>query len=310
MKDYLKRNSRFKTIAMIMSTYPEVFEEQTKMQEMRDEFIAKSDRISVILNELARPISVLNGPKRDKATKITALLIKVSEIGISVATADQNVPLINSLTDYKREIMKKRLYRLSGLAENIYKEMLTIESAAITSGMKPTQLAELNTLIETYKQDMNTSSYLASSRKANRTELASLLKACTALLKTHLDSFVKNYATEYPEFYREYATIRGLDRRRRTVNKDPDENNDISGTVIDSLTEQPIEYAVVSIAEQGAITETDEDGYFLFDELPKGKFTINCHANGYDVPEKVVVDADVNDSLVIDFNLKPVSQAS
>lgn len=310
MKDFLSRNSRFKTIAMIMSTYPEVFEEQTKMQELRDEFIANSDRISVLLSELTRPISVLNGPKRDKATRLTTLLIKVASIGISVATADQNVPLINSLTDYRRELFRKRVFRLSGLAENIYKEMLTIEAASITSGMKPTQLAELNTLIEAYNQDVITSSYFSSSRKADRTELATLLKACTALLKTHLDSFVKNYATEYPEFYREYATIRGLNKKRKSIKKAQEENNDISGTVIDSLTEQPIEYAVVSIVEQGSITETDEDGYFLFDDLPQGNFTITCHASGYNVPKKVVVAAGADDSLVIDFNLEPVSQAS
>ena len=57
----------------------------------------------------------------------------------------------------------------------------------------------------------------------------------------------------------------------------------------DNITGDPVADATVLITKLGLVTTTDEDGYYLFDEVPVGSYTLSCHAAGYKLPAYVPV---------------------
>ena len=53
------------------------------------------------------------------------------------------------------------------------------------------------------------------------------------------------------------------------------------GKIYDKITDQPLENVVVRIEGTEIITETDEDGEFYIDEIPKGIYTVSFAKMGY-----------------------------
>lgn len=305
MKKEIKQLNKFKTIAMIMAAHPSAFEGQPYILEVRNEFTSKCNSIGLLLDNLAKPAAVLQNARREKVERLTAMVGNIIHIGLAYAISAGNEELKRNMSNYRKEYLKKSQYRLVYLAANVHQEMLPYEEQAVDAGLKTGAIAELNTLLEAYRQDLHQSHLLMSTRKSTRLELATLLKGCTQTLKVEIDLFAKNIETDQPDFYREYATIRNLNRRNRRRNKLETAESDISGTVTNSATGQPISMAIISIPETGLVVETDEDGYYLIDELPAGTFTLSCHAPGYNVPAKITAVIKDEESLVYDFSLTP-----
>ena len=71
-------------------------------------------------------------------------------------------------------------------------------------------------------------------------------------------------------------------------------------------TGEPLENAVITLLTPETVIETDQDGYYLLDELEAGELVFTCHLPGYEVPPEEKVTAVAGESLVVDFSLKPV----
>lgn len=76
------------------------------------------------------------------------------------------------------------------------------------------------------------------------------------------------------------------------------------GTVSDNVTGEPVANATVLITELNLVNTTDEAGYYLFDEVPVGSFTISCHAAGFKLPANVLVTATGTEALQLNFSLE------
>ncbi len=75
-------------------------------------------------------------------------------------------------------------------------------------------------------------------------------------------------------------------------------------SVPDNVTGDPVANATVLLTELGLVANTDADGYYLFDEVPVGSFTISCHATGYKLPANVPVTATGTEALQLNFSLE------
>lgn len=124
------------------------------------------------------------------------------------------------------------------------------------------------------------------------------------MLKEQIDPVIRFEGIANPGLYREYLIARRTGARKKQESN-ADLLMDISGTVTDITTGEPVANATIDIAASELLTTTDADGYYLFEELPSGDYTLSCHATGYRLPEKVKVKAADGESLQIDFNLQP-----
>ena len=83
------------------------------------------------------------------------------------------------------------------------------------------------------------------------------------------------------------------------------EEHTISGAVIDATTEEGISGATVTISETEATATTDEYGFYSFEGVEAGSYSLTAEADGYESAE---ASADVNDrSVTVDFSLTPGS---
>ncbi len=74
--------------------------------------------------------------------------------------------------------------------------------------------------------------------------------------------------------------------------------------VSDNITGDPVADATVLITKLGLFVNTNADGYYLFDQVPGGTFTISCHATGYKLPANVPVTATGTEALQLNFSLE------
>ncbi len=127
------------------------------------------------------------------------------------------------------------------------------------------------------------------------------------MLKEHFDPFALFVSETHPEFFREYSLLRTTSGRKKTVKGEVEEQGEISGTIYDSVSGLPLAGVSVSIPGFDLVTVTDEDGYYLFDELFTGKYRLTCSKQGYQVPpeQTVVISAEVN-TPDVDFSLQAV----
>ena len=76
--------------------------------------------------------------------------------------------------------------------------------------------------------------------------------------------------------------------------------------VYDSATSEGLEGAIVTLPDYNLVTETDEDGYYEFDELAAATYKVKVSMEGYEVPSVAQVtvtetapSAEVNIPLVL-----------
>jgi len=66
--------------------------------------------------------------------------------------------------------------------------------------------------------------------------------------------------------------------------------------------------ATVLLTGDETVYTTDEDGYYLIDDVMDGTRILNCFAPGYESQQPVQDTIGVGESVVIDFSLLPIVQ--
>jgi len=131
------------------------------------------------------------------------------------------------------------------------------------------------------------------------------MAANIAILRYQLEPFANHIQDLFPEFFRDFKIARRSTIPRKPADKTTEVLADLSGTVINTATGEPIAGATILITELDLVITTDEDGYYLFDEVPAGAFTISCHAAGYKLPANVPVTISDTEPLQLNFELEP-----
>jgi enamine deaminase RidA (YjgF/YER057c/UK114 family) len=124
------------------------------------------------------------------------------------------------------------------------------------------------------------------------------------ILKYQLDPFTNHVQDLYTDYFRDYKIARRSPLPRKATVKPQELLTEISGTATDSVTNEPVVGATVMVPELELVTTTDEDGFYLFDEVPVGAFTISCHAAGYKLPADVMLTVTGTESLQLNFELE------
>jgi hypothetical protein len=83
-----------------------------------------------------------------------------------------------------------------------------------------------------------------------------------------------NVARYFSGFFREYKIARRSNIHQKPNTATAETLTEITGTVTDSLTGEPIANATVDIADRVLLVVTDLDGYFLIDDLPEGDYLL------------------------------------
>jgi hypothetical protein len=214
--------------------------------------------------------------------------------------------MLSKMRDYRTMSYKLSAFKLFESALNISDVLEKFNEDASTVGFTMLEVTSFRNLAQQLSESMTGIRGQLDDRRNNWLEIRTLFKVCTAILREHFDPFVRYNNKIFPDFAAAYNAQRKNVVRRKKAAVTTDRTGEISGTVFNSDTNEPIVNATVTIAEFNLVAQTDEDGYYIFDELAATAYRIGCTAPGFDVPAIQSVTLLAAASLDVDFVLIPI----
>jgi hypothetical protein len=306
MKKEVNYHQRFKAINREMNNYELAFAEKPEIMAAKALFGSNNDKIGEILSQLLRPVSTVRSPKQDSENRMRKALWQMIGIGLTLATSQDNQPLLTTLKTYDAQRNRCSAYQLYEISLHVYDELSKVQELAAGNGLTEEKLAAFQQKVQEYVETLDSNGFQLSDRRKSRQELKTLIKANNHLLRFQLDTFVRFVEDEYLELFTNYMFLRKRKSSKSKPGTTIEEPAEIAGTVTDSVTGFPVANATINIVDFNLIATTDADGCYILDELEAGTYLIHCYAGNYLVPDAVSITADAGESLVVDFSLSPV----
>lgn len=306
MKQYQKRLQRYKTIEMVLDEYNATYSGMPDVVALKQEFTNGLTEIGSLITKLSRPYlliyrdrQVLSAGLRQQMKGLLSMLLHfASKIG-----DQQLISLVKSyLSDY-RNLSHARFYELGLHVMDIIESKLeALGGLGYTQNQYDAYLAQL----DAFKTSIDLHDFQSNERKSDRRQLITKFQQMEMLMKNRMDTFANLVSEDSPEFFRQYRQKRRKESVRSASANGEVSDADISGTITVKGSGTPVPMATISIPGLDLAETTDEDGDYLFDELPAGKYTVTCHVYGYEVPAPVQLTIASGESLVVDFALTPL----
>ena len=281
MKNIVLDHQRNKSTERVLGNYPEVSLGKPEILTAIENFASNNNRCGELLGELARPRSVIFRPKHDQLRKLRVTTARMAGLGVILATSQQDEPKAGMYKAYKLSVWTGTAWALCQQAIQIGIELDKEHTVIGNVGLTPEKLAEFKASAVDFGNTLESTDTLTKQIKANRQELKTLMQANTAILRLQLDPFLNFIQDSSPNFYREYKIARKSMIPARPTATTAETLTEISGTVTNSVTGDPIANATIDITDRGLLVVSDQDGYYLIDELPDGGYLLSWHATGY-----------------------------
>lgn len=306
MKKIVLYYQRNRSLERVMINNPEVFAEKPEITAAIEKFTANNNRSGDLLADLARPRSIIFLPKSGQERNLRRELSRMAGIGILMATRQNDAPKAAMYMEYKRNASEGTCWILSQKSMQVADGLAgEDEEMAASIGLTTKNLQDFKTMALEFSVTLETTDLLKKQRTANRQELNTLMAENLDILQLQFDPFANFVQVLFPSYFREYKIARRSPLPRKANAKPAEEITELSGTATNSTTGEPVAGATVMVTELNLVVTTDEDGYYLFDEVPVGSFTVSCHAPGYKLPEIVPVSITGTEPLQLNFELEP-----
>lgn len=304
MKKLVFSTHKFKAIQRVLDTHQDAFEGKAQALEVRQNFAGIATEMSSLITDLTVPLTSVYYTRKNNRKELIAALGKMLQIGLMFASREGDLVLLNTLKDFKRryvsvstnEVIQFSYYFIGKINEKLEK--------AAEVGISPEAVQSLQDKTVAYQNSVVAVSDILADRQSRRNRVYELIQDGTRILLNDLDRFVQYNANNFPELNFAYNRVRWSRHRKSSAKNLPTES-DISGSVTDNNTGLPIEGATLNLIEHAHAITSDKDGYYIFDDLEEGEYTVTCHASGYTVPEPFVLSLSANESVIHNFSLKP-----
>ena len=306
MKKEIEKHQHFKSVGFVVGKNTEVFAEKPEILAAKDAFVANTSLIGGKLSQLIRPVSTVISPKTDSESRMRLSVSRMIAFGISLATCQDLQPMLLTLKGYNLRWRRCSAYQLFEIAMHVHELLNFIAAAAADNGLTVVKLAEFKTSVNSFGETLDLNGSNLSDRRKTWQDLKKLISANNNLLRLQLDPFVHFLGDESPVLNSEYMFLRKRRYKRSRNGNAGTEAVDITGTVTDFSTGDPLANAVINLISPETVVQTAEDGYYLIEDMEAGEFNLTCHLTGYEVPADVKVTAVGGESLVVNFALVPV----
>jgi hypothetical protein len=305
LKKEIEKHQHFKAVGFVVEKNADAFAEKPDIQAAKDAFVANTTLIGGKLSQLIRPVSTVISPKIDRESRIRLSLSRMIAFGISLATCQDLQPMLLTFKGYNLRWSRCSAYQLFEIALHVYELLNSVAVAAADNGLTAVKLAEFKTSVHSFGETLDLNGSNLSDRHKSWQDLKKLISVNNSLLRHQLVPFVHFLGDETPVLNSEYMFLRKR-KRKRTGTTDAVQLCDITGTVTNSLTGEPLANAIINLLTPETIVETDEDGYYIIGDMEPGEYAFTCHLPGYEVPAEAKVTAVAGESLVVNFDLVPV----
>ncbi len=304
MKRLVFVTHKFKAIQRVLEVNQTAFEGKAQALEVRQNFADIAAEMSSLITDLTVPLTSVYYTRKTNRKELIAALGHMLQIGLMFASREGDQVLLNTLRDFKRryvsvstnEVIQFSYYFIGKINEKLEK--------AAEVGISAEAVQAFQNKTDAYQDSVVAVSDILADRQSRRIKVNELIQQGTKILLNDIDRFVSYNATNFPELNFAYNRVRWSRHRRSSAQTLPAES-DISGAVTDSSTGLPVAGATLNLIEHAHAITSDNDGYYIFDDLEEGEYTVTCHATGYQVPDPFVLSLSANESVIHNFALKP-----
>ena len=243
---------------------------------------------------LSKENCVLYANKFSKAMKSYA-----HKIGDTEMEAAVSIP--------KSDLRKMRDGNFGDVVKMIYVLASPLMTELADYGIIAADLVAFDLAIKDYVAKIPEPKEAIQARKTSISLLRTQLALARDLLKNEMDPLVDVLSDVYVEFKTKWKNGRSIyDNRgsRRVIPAFVPGFGIVFGIIINSFDGGFIEDAIITIVELGLSTTSDDEGFYYFENVPAGVYTLKITASTYlDVtPVKITVNGDGEVSLDVTMN--------
>ena len=209
----------------------------------------------------------------------------------------------NQLLEKKINFSESALIRLSDemiieVSAIIYKAGFSLQTSLVDYGIEAADFTKANELRDSFILLNPEVDKAIDKHKVDTAQLAASIKEARKILRKKIDRLMRVISSENAEFYALYKNARAIDDYH---GKNAKQQNILEGVGIlmgyvcalfdDSL----LEDATVFIVDTDFVESTDEDGYFYFDKVPAGTYTLRIVLETYKeliIPNVILLPGD------------------
>jgi hypothetical protein len=307
MNKVILNHQKLQAISRMLNTHSEAFEGQSGLVEIKNQFSQQLQETSLLISGMLQPSSTITKPRQEEQKHFVAEAQLFIGMGLLLATNLRSESLTHMFKTYRQRIRSVSAFKQHEMANHVHDELQKHLVDATAIGLTAEKLTAFKANITAFAEKLNITDQHLFERRKSRSDMMHLLSSNNELLRKKIDPLVKFLQSSHPALYDEYILLRGQRAYRKKKNTPAVQMVEIVGTVTNAQSGQPVKDAIINLVGFDMATETDADGYYLFENLPATSFTVSCHCSGYQLPEPVTFQAKTGENLVVDFSLTPAS---
>lgn len=307
MNRLILQHQKMRAISRILESHAEVFAGQPALLEIKSQFSQQLDDTATLISKRLKPSSTIIKPKQEEQKNFEKEFQLITGMGLLLASNLGSLSLTHLFKSYRSRFRSISAFKKYEFALHIHAELQKHPEEAAAIGLSASRISEFLDLTNNFSKTLDNTDASLFQRRKTASELEKLLSAGHETLRTKIDPLITFLQSSHPELYEEYYMLRGRRFRKKKNSQPVNQHVEIVGTVTNALTGKAVKDAVINLVGFDMATETDADGYYLFEDLPETSFTVSCHCAGYQLPEPVTFQAKAGENLVVDFSLTPAS---
>jgi hypothetical protein len=220
MKRILAKQFHYKSLINILRRHPEFAEGKAQLQRMVAELESREKRMSEILSDICRPVSIFYAVKRQAEKEMNESMFRFTNLGRMAAWHKQDETMYTVMKKYQEQLYKVSTYRLYLNAINVAELLQTLDTNLGGPDFHSRQLPAFRRQAEEFGTKFIALANQLHHRKALKKELSELIASTNLFLRDEMDNAVNFLQDSNPGLYREYYLIRQPhERKRRTTKK-------------------------------------------------------------------------------------------
>ncbi len=303
-----KRIEKLRNIVLLFNEYQSVFAGVAHDSERIATFNQTVNEIIDLNNKLEIPQSIFINQRSAYNARIKRDIKSSIVRAASMAKKLNDVTIENTFAYFITQMRKKPSASLASRAAAVLLDYVGKHAQeAISVGFTQERLVVLNQLAEDTEAIRVLTKEHSDLRKVDQHRLNTLLSEASMMLRDEFDWLMQDYTETNAVMCERYRMLR---QRKKGIPK-PETYTDVSGTVTDKNTGEPVHNAkIVLVNVSGMDAVSDADGYYLLDEIDPGSYQLSCVAPGYLPGTEVAFTIREGESLAVDFALVPQAVAA
>lgn len=248
-------------------------------------------------------ISATTGYALDKAEQrknLSQLTLDMSGAIYAYAASVNNLVLREQVHITPSDLLRLKDELLGPACSNIVDAANANAAALVPFGVTAAKITVLEDAIDDYISAVPAPRNAVANRASIAESIRQYFKSADELLKKQIDKLAVQFQSTHPNFYNAY-------RSNRVILDPASSATQVSGTVTDQWTNNPVADVIIQVVDQAYSTTTNSDGEYILKIPVPGEYNITFSKTGYvtKTEEDVEVTLGGNTSLDIILNQNP-----